>query len=372
MRPPLTDIRELVRMLAAQAPSLAAELLPHGRKDGHEWRVGSIHGEPGRSMAMRLTGPRAGVWCDFASGEAGDALDLVAAVLFAGDKRQAVAWARRWLGLDDSGADPEDAARRRRLTERALTRAPELDDTAARQRTQHAAIAMWLSAHPRIAGTPVDGYLRARAIDLGELGRQPRALRFHPALWHQPSGQKFPAMLAAITNENGAHVATHRTWLAQDARTGQWRKAPIEPAKMVYGPMKGGTIRLWRGASNKPLAEAPPDDVVAIAEGIEDALTVALACPEWRVLVAVSIGNMASIVLPPQCSEIVLIADRDGENPQTRKAREAALDRWLNEGRAVRVAEPPRGFKDWNAWLQAEAATAAVTGKKQSTEDGAA
>jgi hypothetical protein len=146
----------------------------------------------------------------------------------------------------------------------------------------------------------------------------------------------------------------------------------VEPAKASYGAVKGGTIRLWRGASSKPLIEAPPDDVVAIAEGIEDALTVALACPDWRVLAAVSIGNMAAIVLPPQCSDIVLIADRDGENPQTRRAREAALDRWLNEGRAVRVAEPPRGFKDWNAWLQAEAAAEAATGEKQATEDGAA
>jgi hypothetical protein len=35
---PLADLRDLVRMLAAQAPRLAAELLPNGRRDGHEWR----------------------------------------------------------------------------------------------------------------------------------------------------------------------------------------------------------------------------------------------------------------------------------------------------------------------------------------------
>jgi hypothetical protein len=371
MRAPLTDIRDLVRMLAAQAPSLAAELLPNGRREGNEWRVGSIYGEPGRSMAVHLTGPKAGVWCDFASGEAGDALDLIAAVLFAGDKRQAVAWARRWLGLD-AGADPAEAERRRLLAERALARAPEPDDDAARRHMQRVALAMWRSAHPRIAGTPVDAYLRGRAIDLATLGRQPRALRFHPALFHRPSGHRLPAMVAAITSAHGAHIATHCTWLAHDARTGRWRKAPAEPAKMVFGPMKGGTIRLWRGASNTPLADAPPGDIVAIAEGIENALTVALECPEWRVLAAVSIGNMASIVLPPQCSEVVLIADRDGENPQPRRAREAAIDRWLREGRRVRVAEPPRGFKDFNEAAQAEAAAEAAAGKKQTTEDGAA
>jgi hypothetical protein len=90
------------------------------------------------------------------------------------------------------------------------------------------------------------------------------------------------------------------------------------------------------------------------------------------VLAAVSIGNMASIVLPPQCSEVVLIADRDGENPQPRRAREAAIDRWLREGRRVRVAEPARGFKDWNAWAQHEAAAEAAANTKQTSEDGAA
>jgi hypothetical protein len=367
---PLTDIRELVRMLAAQAPLLAAELLPNGRREGQEWRVGSIHGQPGRSMAVHLTGPKAGVWCDFASGDAGDALDLVAAVLYGGDKRQAVAWARRWLGLD-AGADPADAERRRRLAERALARAAEPDDDAVRRHRQRVAIALWCSARPHIAGTPVDAYLRARAIDLAALGRQPRALRFHPALFHRPSGQKLPAMVAAITNEGGAHVATHCTWLAQDGRTGRWGKAPVEPAKMVFGPMKGGTIRLWRGASGKPLAEAPPGDVVAIAEGIENALTVAIECPEWRVLAAVSSGNLPAIALPPQCSEIVLIADRDGENRETRRAREAAIARWLREGRRVRVALPPAGCKDWNEAAQAEAARARAM-QPSSAGDGAA
>jgi hypothetical protein len=370
MRPPLTDLRELVRMLAAQAPRLAAELLPNGRREGNEWRVGSIHGEPGRSMAVHLSPRKGGVWCDFSSGQAGDALDLIAAVLFAGDKRQAVAWARRWLGLD-AGHDPAEAERRRLLTERALARAPDPDDDAARRHMQRVALAFWASARPSIVNTPVDAYLRGRAINLADLGRQPRALRFHPSLFHRPSGQRLPAMVAAITSTHGAHVATHCTWLAHDARAGRWRKVPVEPAKMVFGPMRGGTIRLWRGASNKPLADAPPGDVVAIAEGIENALTVALECPEWRVLAAVSSGNLPAIELPPQCSEIVLIADRDGENPQPRRARDQAIDRWLREGRRVRVATPPAGYKDFNEAAQAWAARVAADNQR-AAEDGAA
>jgi hypothetical protein len=43
---------------------------------------------------------RAGVWAAWAAGEAGDTLDLVASVRFAGDKREALRWSRQWLGYD--------------------------------------------------------------------------------------------------------------------------------------------------------------------------------------------------------------------------------------------------------------------------------
>lgn len=67
--------------------------------EGAEWRVGSLAGEPGRSCAIHLGGTKSGVWSDFASGEGGDALDLMAAVRFGGDKRAALVWSRRWLGI---------------------------------------------------------------------------------------------------------------------------------------------------------------------------------------------------------------------------------------------------------------------------------
>ena len=55
---------EIAGMLARQAPSLAAELLPNGKREGAEWRVGSLAGEPGRSLSVHLFGSRAGVWSD--------------------------------------------------------------------------------------------------------------------------------------------------------------------------------------------------------------------------------------------------------------------------------------------------------------------
>jgi len=65
----------------ARLPELVARLLPNGRAVGAEWHVGSLAGEPGRSLRIRLHGARAGVWCDFATGERGrDVIALAAAV----------------------------------------------------------------------------------------------------------------------------------------------------------------------------------------------------------------------------------------------------------------------------------------------------
>ncbi|HSW94315.1 MAG TPA: toprim domain-containing protein [Gammaproteobacteria bacterium] len=69
-------------LLAQHAEDVARYLLPQGKKIGHEWCAGSIHGEAGESLKICLLGEKAGVWCDFAegSGHSGDLLDLWSAV----------------------------------------------------------------------------------------------------------------------------------------------------------------------------------------------------------------------------------------------------------------------------------------------------
>lgn len=338
--------RELARMLAARAPALAAELLPRGRKDGPEWRVGSLAGEPGQSLAVRITGAKAGVWQDFASGEGGDALDLAAAVLFGGDTGEAMKWARRWLGLGNATTGPVAPIRR---TPESARDVPDPEAAAKRRK----ALALFAEAREPITATPAAAYLAARGIDLAELGRVPRSLRFHSACWSREAGGPLPAMLAAITGPGGEHVATHRTYLAQRP-DGTWGKAPLRDPKLTLGSYSGGTIRLWRGASGRPLAEAEPGETVALAEGIETALSVALAAPELRVVSAVSSANMPKVELPLAVSTVILCADNDGDNAKTAKALADAVARFTAEGRDVRIARPPEGAKDFNDALTAE------------------
>ncbi len=336
------DAGEIARMLAPHAAAIAAELLPRGRRDGQEWRCGSIAGEPGDSLAVHLSGGKAGVWSDFATGELGDALDLVAHVLYAGDKGEALAWARRWLGLSDTApAQPRRAP--------PPPSAAEIDGEAEGRRD--AARRIFLASTPHVADTPVAHYLAARGIDLAELRHPPRALRFHARLWNSESRQTWPAMVAAVVRPGAGLVAAHRTWLAKDA-DGIWRKAPLRDAKKSLGAVRGGLIPLQRGSSGKPLAHAPTGETAVVAEGIETGLSVALACPELRVAAAVSLANLGAIVLPPAVTTVIIAADDDGDNAKARDALDRAVQRLLAEGRTVRIARPPIG-KDFNDALMA-------------------
>lgn len=91
--------KEISKLLAQRAEDVARLLLPNGKKDGNEWRVGSVHGEVGHSLGVHLSGEKAGLWCDFCnSDDKGDLLDLwvrTRKILL----RDAINEAARYLGI---------------------------------------------------------------------------------------------------------------------------------------------------------------------------------------------------------------------------------------------------------------------------------
>lgn len=344
----LPDAAAVSAQLARAIGRLAPELLSAGRRSGNYWKCGSVENQRGDSLYVHLAGARAGHWQDGATGEFGDALDLVAATQFHGDKKRAFAWALAYLGIAG-----DRAAAQVQVSPPGPRAAPAEAAVADDERRRRAAHRLWLSAQPGLLGTPAALYLAQRGIDLAALGRQPGALRYHPALPHRESGGSFPAIVAAVVGADGEHAATHRTWLDQHA-PGRWGKARVANAKMTLGLYWRGSIRIWRGASGKPLREAPPDEPVVIGEGIETCLSIALAVPEYRVLCAVALGNLAAIALPPQLRQVILAADNDSK-PQAQRAFQRAVEAHLDAGRQVRVARPEIG-KDFNDVLQAWAA----------------
>ena len=347
----LMPIPELVALLTSSIESLASELLPDGQRRGHEWIAPSRWGGSARSLSVHLVGGKAGVWRDFATGDkGGDALDLVAELLCSGNKTDAVRWSRAWLGLDGASA----ASLEKKRAEAQVTSSKNKEAAAADQENRRkAARAMWLGASP-IENTPAAAYLAGRGIDLAALPGIPRALRFAPDCWNKESGVEMPAMVAAINNAEGEHIATHRTWIAQ--REGKWRKADLLYAKSTLGTYSGGWIKLSRSVSRVPWGDVTGSDVVAIAEGIENALSVAQLVPEWRVISAVSLSNLGGIRLPKAVRQVVVCGDNDKPGSAADAALKKALAHLTSSGCSVRLARPDLEFKDWNDQLQAELA----------------
>ncbi len=67
---------EISKLLAQRAEDVARKLLPNGKRVGSHWVAGSIAGEQGESLKVCLIGGKVGVFCDFATDDKGDLLDL--------------------------------------------------------------------------------------------------------------------------------------------------------------------------------------------------------------------------------------------------------------------------------------------------------
>ena len=87
------------KRLAERVRDVVEELLPNGKYEqgGREYRVGSTAGDAGRSLDIEIGGPKSGLWYDHSAGEGGDLLDLIAHCI-GGGAREALHWARQWLG----------------------------------------------------------------------------------------------------------------------------------------------------------------------------------------------------------------------------------------------------------------------------------
>jgi len=92
---------ELAQALADNAQAVAEHLFPNGKRTAAEFKVGSVDGEAGQSLSIRLTGAKRGVWKDFSSGESGDLLDLWALRRMM-SIAQAMADAKQFLGIRDA------------------------------------------------------------------------------------------------------------------------------------------------------------------------------------------------------------------------------------------------------------------------------
>lgn len=347
-----SDTADVKALLQARIESLARELAPDGARAGKYWIARNPTRDDRRagSFWISLTGIP-GAWRDEATGDKGDVIGLVQYITGL-EFKPAMQWARDWLGIER--IDNESIRRARRQVE-ASRESHERQGAALLVKQRRQAFAAWLKGSD-VAGSLADRYLGTRGIDLARLARPPGPLRFG-ARRHLETGLTFPALLALMTGPDpegrteGIPYALHCTFLADDGSG----KAPVKPVRKIWPSYVGGTIRLARGETGLPPAEAARQglvDTLCLCEGVEDGLSIALACPELRVWAAGTLGNLQHIVLPECCGEVIVAADNDWGKPQAAKQLEAGLSALARQGRRVSVARSFVG-KDANDALLA-------------------
>lgn len=96
----------------------------------------------------------------------------------------------------------------------------------------------------------------------------------------------------------------------------------------MLGRVAGGAVRL-----------APAAETIVIGEGIETTLAAMqhTGLPGWA---ALSTSGLMRLVPPAIVGTVIIAADHDANYAGERAAR-AATDRWLAEGRRVRIALSP-------------------------------
>ncbi|MGL5447532.1 MAG: DUF7146 domain-containing protein [Rhabdaerophilum sp.] len=353
MRGELVSLDVLKYELANQLDSLVMQLYPLAQYDTgkRNWCLGSLAGEKGQSLRICRRPGRLGMWKDFSSGEGGDVLALVHAALNHADYTVTIKWVRGWLGLAQTISPEERRARERKAEEQ--RRQSEEQEARERQGRRNAALAHWLDGKP-ILGTPAERYLLGRHISFQALGRWPGALRFHPAMRCPVTKRDQPCLLAKLDGPDGEVMTVHRTFLMQHA-DGRVTKADktsggdLDDAKLAFGAYAGGWIPVWKGKSGKGLKLLAAGEWVAVTEGVEDALTVAMARPDLRVLSALSLSNIGGLQLPERVGGIYLCADNDVK-PDAIEGFRRARARLEERGFAIREVRPPAQFKDFNEW----------------------
>lgn len=356
----MSRMAEAKAALLVILPSLLAELVPGGKHHGglYEGKNPTREDRHAGSFKVWTRGSAAGAWKDFSTGDKGDVVDLVAYVKRC-SRADALAWAEERTGIRRMDATTREKLKRQHAR-RAKAEADRDEEKLAKAR-QRAGL-LFHNASP-IWDTPAEWYLRSRGIDMRALGDrlEPKTFRFTEGMewWMgregETPGPQLPCLLSAMTNAEGLLKAVHFTFIAPDGRG----KAPVPKPKLMWPRTAGLVIRATRGATSLAEADAIAQgrlSWLAVAEGVEDALSIGMACPDFR---AHAVGSLPGLLTMPECraAEGYLIArDNDWGKPEAGKLFERAMQRISAWGRPAIAVSSSIG-KDFNDALRSNGRT---------------
>lgn len=382
------DLDLIKSQLQDKVRELCLKLLPNGKEESGQWVSHNPLGDDMRknpAFNVRLRSGVIGAWKDWRSGDKGDVVSLIAYCQRT-DTKGALTWARDFLGLRTMSRADRDAMRR---VERDKAERRAVDDEKRRAAKLLNADRLF-NAGPTDrdigpAGVPmgttalggggaVESHVRAyfaeRAVPLTDVfGLNPKTFRVSPATewwkgatwendggrrWKAQAGPHFPAIHSGMRNAMGIVTCCHVTFL-DPVRPA---KAPVTPAKLMYGEALGSVIEISTGPSRIPYWMADREGLkpapLVIAEGIETALSFAVAIPEARVWAGGSLAGVGGAPVGLDCVDWVLFArDNNDGNAQAQKQFSAALEKLEASGKRV-IVEASHVGDDFNDLAQGE------------------
>lgn len=370
-----SDIPEIRQGLQDRIVEVCERLLPHGRRDGGLYVATNprVAGDDRKipALKVRISGGDIGAWMDYRNGrdgERGDVIGLIA-YLLATDTRGALVWSRDFLGLrsmsraerDDMrrAAEQKAIAARRRDADKRRWKLTEADRLFSRPEPGTYGPARCAGTAAIGAGTAAEAHARAyfagRDCALEEVATlNAMSLRFSPgtewwkgAKWEMiagggrrkvEDGPAWPAVHAGMRNSMGIVTCCHVTFLDPAAP----QKAPVEPAKLMFGEKTGTVIELATGPSRTPywqwFTERGQSPVI-ICEGIETGLSLAGALGnDARIWAAGDLSNMGHAPVWLDCvSQIYLARDNNAGNAQAQRHLDKVQEELESAGKPLAV-----------------------------------
>ncbi len=137
-------------------------------------------------------------------------------------------------------------------------------------------------------------------------------LRVTPYGWKDDGGQWRPALIAALRDNAGDIKAVQTTYLSADGAAKR-EKRDDEPQRRTQGKRQGAAARF-----------GPSSETIILCEGVEDAMTLALALDLKTRVCALGGHDFANFVAPDGVREIIIAADRDPDGV----GRDGGARRW--------------------------------------------
>lgn len=286
------------------------------------------------SFSLIIQGEKTGSWCNFESGEAGR--DLIGLYM----NTHGVSFKEALAQLAKEGGI---VSTNKIKTTPILTQNKQIFDDSNDKKIAYAQEVYRKTIS--ITGTPAEKYLQNRGLD-----SLPNDFRYTPNAIHPDTKKPTHALIVPLKNKQNNITGVVRIFLNKDGT--KLNKTVIGEDNQPFQVVTKANLGVMKNAAVK-IQINPISDTVWVAEGIETALSISKVKPDETILASLSVSQLKGVSIDSDVKKIIICADNDGNNPNSRKALIAAVGHHLDNGKRVFITMPSGPEKaDFNDLLR--------------------